>query len=102
IAALVENAVSHTFEGEVRLDATARDGHVVISVTDAGSGIAPELRDRIFEPFYRVADDGRSYGLGLAIAAQAVEAMGGTVEVSDAPDRGTRFTIRLRSEMVQR
>jgi two-component system sensor histidine kinase KdpD len=81
----------------VRLEATSENGQVAVSVADSGRGILPEFRDRIFEPFYRVGDRGKGYGLGLAIAAQAVQAMEGTIEVSDTPGGGTTFTVRLRS-----
>jgi signal transduction histidine kinase len=97
LSALVENAVAHTLDGEIRLAATAVDGRITLAVTDSGPGILPEFRDRVFEPFFRVGDDGRGYGLGLAIAAQAVAAMGGAIEVSGEPGKGTTFTVTLRA-----
>jgi signal transduction histidine kinase len=102
VAALVENALSHTHTGSVTLSAAARNGSVALSVTDTGGGILPEFRERVFEPFYRIGDDGRGHGLGLAIAAQAVQAMGGSIEVSGAPGSGTTFTVTLRSARVVR
>jgi signal transduction histidine kinase len=101
LAALVENAVSHTDAGTIRLAAASTNGQVALSVADSGGGVLPEFRNRIFEPFYRVADDGRGYGLGLAIAAQAVRAMGGTIDVSETPGGGTTFTVRLQSATTQ-
>ena len=100
LAALVENAVAHTYDGAIRLAASAHDGRVALAVMDSGPGILPEFRERIFDPFYRVGDDGRGYGLGLAIAAQAVEAMDGEIEVSGAPGEGTTFTMTLRGATV--
>lgn len=97
LAALVDNAVSHTDSGTIRLAATPEKGRIAVSVADSGRGVLPEFRSRIFEPFYRVSDDGKGYGLGLAIAAQAVHAMGGTIDVSETPGGGTTFTIRLQS-----
>ena len=102
LAALVENAVSHTHAGSIQLSAATQNGSVAVSVTDTGGGILPEFRERVFEPFYRVGDDGRGHGLGLAIAAQAVQAMGGSIEVSGAPGSGTTFTVTLRSGNVLR
>jgi signal transduction histidine kinase len=102
LAALVENAVSHTGAGTIRLNAVANNGQVALSVTDSGRGILPEFRARVFEPFYRIGDDGKGYGLGLAIAAQAVAAMDGEIEVSQAPQGGTTFTVTLRSATVLR
>jgi signal transduction histidine kinase len=95
LAALVENAVAYTDSGTVRLTAHAENGHVAVAVTDTGRGILPEFRSRVFEPFFRLGDDSKGYGLGLAIAAQAVKAMDGTIDVSDAPGGGTTFTVRL-------
>jgi two-component system phosphate regulon sensor histidine kinase PhoR len=94
LSALVENAIAHTSEGSVTLEASRSDGHVSIDVADTGVGVLPEHRDRIFEPFYRADDTAEGFGLGLAIAAQAVEAMDGELLVDDAAG-GARFTIRL-------
>ena len=74
-------------------------GFVTLSVRDAGPGIAPEHRSRIFDRFYRV-DRGRSrdaggFGLGLAIAQWAVEAHKGSILVSSAPGDGSTFRISL-------
>jgi signal transduction histidine kinase len=94
LAALVDNAVTHT-QGEIRLDARELVDAVEITVADTGEGIAPEHHPRIFEPFYRVADTGEGFGLGLAIAHQAVEAMQGQLSIAVRPGAGTAFTIRL-------
>ena len=91
ISALVDNAVTHT-NGEILLDARDAGETVEIAVVDTGEGIAPEHRARIFEPFYRVAHTGEGFGLGLAIAHQAVEAMQGELSVA-----ANTFTIRLPS-----
>ena len=72
-----------------------------IDVADTGVGVPAEHRARIFEPFYRDDDSGEGFGLGLAIAAQAVEAMHGELLVGEA-DRGARFTIRLPVAMSGR
>jgi signal transduction histidine kinase len=91
LSALVDNAVTHT-KGEIRLDARDVGEAVEIAVVDTGEGIAPEHHARIFEPFYRVADTGEGFGLGLAIAHQAVEAMQGELSVA-----ANTFTVRLPS-----
>lgn len=102
LSALAENAATHTHEGTIRLTAVQQDRDVALSVADSGSGILPEFQARIFEPFYRVDDDGKGFGLGLAIAAQAVAAMDGEIEVSGGPDEGTTFTVTLHSATVVR
>ena len=94
LAALVENAVESTETGAIRLTACKQNGRVAVSVIDTGSGVAPEQRDRIFEPFYRPSAEGRGFGLGLAIAAEAARAMDGELTLDDG-DTGARFTIRL-------
>jgi signal transduction histidine kinase len=99
LAALVDNAVDHTQAGTVHLAATEEAGRVTVEVADTGSGILPEHRGRLFEPFYRPQASGNGFGLGLAIASQAVEAMGGTLEIAEA-EVGSLFTIRLPSARV--
>jgi signal transduction histidine kinase len=89
LSALVDNAVTHT-QGQIRLAARELGGGVEIEVVDTGEGIPPEHHPRIFEPFYRVAETGEGFGLGLAIAHQAVEAMQGELSVA-----ANAFTIRL-------
>ncbi len=72
---------------------------VVIRVVDTGSGIEARHLDHIFDRFYRVEDArGRATGgsgLGLAISRQLVDLMGGTLEASSEPGRGSVFTVRL-------
>jgi heavy metal sensor kinase len=97
---LIENAVKYTpSDGKVVLTLRAADGRAVFAVEDTGIGIAPEDRERIFEPFVRVdaargRDTGGS-GLGLAIARSIVVAHGGTLTVDSEVGAGSRFTITL-------
>jgi signal transduction histidine kinase len=100
LAELLENAIAHTPHGRVRLTASETDDRVVIDIVDTGEGVLPEHRARIFEPFYRVAESGDGFGLGLAIAAQAAQAMDGELRAADVPGGGTAFTIRLPSGVV--
>jgi len=68
---------------------------VRIEVADTGSGIPPEIRDRIFEPWFTTKPSGRGTGLGLSIARSVVTAHGGRVEVASEPGRGTTVTVVL-------
>jgi two-component system phosphate regulon sensor histidine kinase PhoR len=100
---LVDNAVKYGSEGaRVTVSAEIERNLIRISVTDTGPGIAAQHLPRLFERFYRV-DAGRSRelggtGLGLSIVKHLVEAMGGTVTVESAPERGTRFSFTLPGE----
>jgi two-component system OmpR family sensor kinase len=94
---VVRNAVKYTAEGsEVAVVLRAAAGRAVLTVTDRGPGIPePELA-RVFEPFYRVAENGgKGFGLGLAIAQLAVQAHGGTIAAQNAPQGGLRVEIDL-------
>jgi signal transduction histidine kinase len=67
-----------------------------VSVTDNGSGIPPELKERIFAPFYSTKDGGT--GLGLSISKTIVESYGGTLTLSEAEGGGACFTVSLPSK----
>ena len=98
---LVDNAIRHAPEGSaVELEAAARDGGVELRVLDRGTGIAPELRERVFERFVqldagdRPAASRAGRGLGLAFCKLAVEAHGGSISIEDGGP-GTVFCVRL-------
>jgi signal transduction histidine kinase len=96
---LAANAVRHTADGDVvRIGSAVRDGHVRFWVRDAGPGVLPEDRERIFERFYRGrSGHGRSdgVGLGLSIVKAIAEAHDGHVEVESEPGSGATFVIEL-------
>jgi two-component system, OmpR family, sensor histidine kinase BaeS len=94
----MSNAVRHTPPGGLVAAAVAADDGIVrVDVRDTGAGIAPEDLPHVFERFYRGRDEeGREgAGLGLAVAKELVEAMGGTVEARSIAGEGSCFTIRL-------
>jgi two-component system, OmpR family, sensor kinase len=93
---LVENAIRHTPEGtHIRAVVAADNGDVFLTVQDDGPGVAPELRERVFERFVRGAGDrGSSSGLGLSIVRAVAESHGGSVVLEDA-NPGARFVVRL-------
>jgi signal transduction histidine kinase len=82
--------------GTIRVHTVAEGDHVLVSVSDTGTGIAPEVADRIYDPFFTTKDVGRGTGQGLAIARQiVVERHGGSIEFETQAGRGTTFHVRL-------
>lgn len=91
---LIRNALEvNPPDAPVCVEALARSDRVRISVSDHGPGIDPELRERIFDPFYTTKEGGT--GLGLAIVKSLVEANGGNVRVEANQPRGARFVLEL-------
>ncbi|MGZ3439730.1 MAG: HAMP domain-containing sensor histidine kinase, partial [Polyangia bacterium] len=89
---LVENAAKYGAP-PIELGARRDDQMIALSVTDHGSGIAPEERERVFEPFYRgdkARTPGNGFGLGLTLARRVAEAHGGHITVD-----GATFTLRI-------
>jgi PAS domain S-box-containing protein len=72
---------------------TSPEGEVTLAVADRGDGVPPDLREKIFLPFYSTKGEGA--GLGLAIVARIAELHGGTVDVEARPGGGAVFTLRL-------
>jgi two-component system, OmpR family, sensor histidine kinase MtrB len=94
-ANLVENADVHG-RGCTSVRVAVSDGKVVVTVDDAGEGIAGDRRERIFERFARDASAGSpGVGLGLAIVIRHVRWHGGDVHVEDGPGGGARFVVQL-------
>ena len=96
---LVGNAIKFTETGEVRIQATTRDGEFVVSVADTGPGIAPADQQKIFEEFQQ-ADSSSTRekggtGLGLSIAKRIIELHGGRIWVESSPGKGSTFSFTL-------
>jgi two-component system sensor histidine kinase HydH len=94
---LVQNAVDATQKaggGEIKVLLEKSDNALRIDVIDRGTGISPEDREKLFEPFFTTRTKGT--GLGLAIVKRLVDLMNGSIEVSDNPDgAGTVFSVIL-------
>jgi PAS domain S-box-containing protein len=94
--AIVDANRSTARRGTIRVRTVAERDHVLVSVSDTGTGIAPEVADRIYDPFFTTKDVGRGTGQGLAIARQiVVERHGGSITFETRPGRGTTFHVRL-------
>ncbi len=96
---LVGNAIKFTDTGEVRITATAMNGHFTVAVTDTGPGIPPEELKRVFEQFHQIDNSNTKAkggtGLGLAIAKQIVEMHGGRIWVESTLGKGATFQMEL-------
>lgn len=94
---LLHNAVKHTDQGGVTVEACCNEEGFSICVRDTGPGIPPGERTRIFEPFERVEGEGavepKGLGLGLAIVQRYVTSHGGRIIVGDAPGGGASFVL---------
>ena len=97
---LVENAIKYNHSGgQVTVTADRKEKHVYLSVKDTGTGIPEELKERVFEPFFRV-DKSRSrelggVGLGLALVREIVRVHDGNITVKSNPSGGTIFEVVL-------
>jgi PAS domain S-box-containing protein len=96
---LVQNAIEASPSGtSVQICATVDDGHLMLRVRDHGPGVPPELRERIFEPFFSTKDKRirtSGMGLGLALVRRTVTAAGGDITVVDAEGGGSEFLVTL-------
>ncbi|TVT19141.1 ATP-binding protein [Amycolatopsis acidiphila] len=96
---LLRNACRYA-RSQIVVSVLAGHSTVRVVVDDDGPGVPPEHRDRVFDRFYRVADDrSRSSGgsgLGLAMVAEAVRRRGGRVTVGESPEGGARFQVTWR------
>ena len=95
---LVENAIKYNHPGgQVTVTSCQKEKQVYLSVEDTGSGIPPELRERVFDPFFRV-DKSRSrelggVGLGLALVREIVKVHDGIITIQPNPAGGTIFEV---------
>lgn len=102
---LVENAIKYNHPlGQVTVTAYQRNKHVYLSVEDTGSGIPKELRERVFEPFFRV-DKSRSrelggVGLGLALVHEIVRVHDGSICIKSGKTGGTIFGVTFAQHLM--
>ena len=98
VSNLLENALKYGHRAHVSVEQMSVTT-ISLIVDDEGEGIPAEMRDLLFEPFFRIESSRCRHtggaGLGLAVVRNLVEAHGGTIAISDAPTGGARFTINL-------
>jgi len=85
-------------EGHVQVTCQQMEGTVDIVVADNGTGIAPEVLEHIFEPYFTTKEEGKGTGLGMAITNRIIEEHHGRLQIETQPDEGTTVTIRLPLE----
>jgi signal transduction histidine kinase len=88
-------AVENVSEPQVSVYTEIENGKVLISVSDNGAGIRPEVQSKIFEPFYTTKPVGQGTGLGLSICHSIIERHGGQIWCESVPGSGTTFRVRL-------
>ncbi|MGB3632680.1 MAG: ATP-binding protein [Rubrobacteraceae bacterium] len=98
ITILVDNALKYSGpDTSVDLDLSRENGHAIVSVTDQGCGIPEEELPHIFDRFYRAQGSSRAdgTGLGLALASEITDHLGGEIQVESKPDFGSVFSVVL-------
>ncbi len=101
---IVDNAIKFTQAGEVSVICSLKDGNLVISVSDTGIGIMPEMQEVVFEPFRQIETGmTRNYGgngLGLTIAKAYTELLNGSINLSSEINKGTNVRVTIPVTLV--
>jgi two-component system, OmpR family, phosphate regulon sensor histidine kinase PhoR len=100
VSNVAENSAKHTKTGEIVLEAVANGTTIQIEIRDTGPGMSEEEQERAFHRFYRSSNGTDGFGLGLAIAEEAVLGLGGTIELESEPGSGTRVCVVVPSAKI--
>jgi len=92
-------AVEAKEHGIVDIKTTLENGLIVVTISDNGTGIKPEIQSKIFDPFFTTKPVGQGTGLGLSICHSIIERHGGQIELDSKLGHGTRFTIRIPAKL---
>lgn len=100
VTRLIDNAIKFTVEGAIKVGITSEADNACVSVSDTGIGIAPDIRDRVFEPLEEIyktehKDVPQRTGLGLAICKAVIRHHGGEIWFDSEPGRGSTFYFTL-------
>lgn len=97
---LVSNAIKYTDEGKVTVSTAYMSGRLTIGVADTGCGMTPEEQQRVFNAFTRLpgAQRKEGVGLGLSIAREIVERLGGSINLVSRKGEGSKFTVAIPME----
>ena len=100
ISNAAENSAKHTQRGEIVLEARENGTTTEIEIRDTGPGMSSEEQERAFQRFYRSSNGTEGFGLGLAIAEEAVRALDGTIELESELGSGTRVRVAVPSAKI--
>jgi two-component system NtrC family sensor kinase len=89
------DAITDGGEITVKTRQDERDGSIAIELHDTGKGIAPDVMEKIFQPFFTTKGTGKGTGLGLAVSKRIVEEHGGSIAVANAINGGVTVTVIL-------
>lgn len=90
------NAIRYSGDGSpVIISVHQKDGRTEFAVQDAGKGIDPRYKDKIFDRYFKVPGNKEGTGIGLAICKEFIEAQGGSITVESVPGKGSRFSFSL-------
>lgn len=92
---LVNSAQAIPEHGKIHIETNSDDSHILIKISDTGTGITKENLKKIFDPFFTTKPVGKGTGLGLSISFGIIQKHDGTIEVESEPGKGTTFTIKL-------
>jgi signal transduction histidine kinase len=98
---LVNAAQAIPVKGTITVETKATDEHVVVRISDTGTGISRENLRKVFDPFFTTKPVGKGTGLGLSIAHGIIEKHQGTIKVESEVGKGTTFIIRLPLKGLQ-
>jgi two-component system NtrC family sensor kinase len=79
----------------ILITTTDQENYITINITDTGTGITPDVKQRMFEPFFTTKDVGEGTGLGLSIVFGIIEKHKGQIQVESAYGKGTTFTVQI-------
>jgi signal transduction histidine kinase len=102
VSNLLLNAIQAMGDGgTLSVQTRALDAGVELAVGDTGCGMPPEIKDKIFIPFFTTKAAGQGTGLGLAVVNEIVRSHGGTIRVDSQPGKGTLFQVYLPAAQGQ-
>ncbi|MDC0708543.1 ATP-binding protein [Stigmatella sp. ncwal1] len=92
---LINAAQAIETQGEIAISTRHENGEITVRISDTGKGMTPEVRSRLFTPFFTTKPREQGTGLGLSVSYSIIASHQGHIEVQSEPGQGTTFTIRL-------